>query len=341
VFLSSSLFPSLSLVLQPSVSSIFHLTKCGRLSSDHSLLDLYQNIRSMHTPSEGLPLGNHPLPAGSAPRGHFQSSPPSRRSPSQPIRSSPLSSSATPGRRRAKSPIPETTPTRLRQHISMTTGASPSILGLQHNRKPQSSTEVLSVPAGAATVAAQAEPILDEPSNLPAITVDPAAPMQMPQAYGEQPPMRLSPQLDPYRPYAEMASYPPGDGVPTHRHFQPHNPYYSHTASPYLPAVGLAPPPRPFMHPPSSSGLYMGPQQLRAGPIKGDFRPLDSDMSNPSDWLTSGYSDTGSKYPESQLQTPPVCGPPQPPKPVEPTSAGIPSLAISMPPIAWVQTCQQ
>ena len=67
-------------------------------------------------------------------------------------------------------------------------------------------------------MAAQEEPIIDERlSNLPAITVDPAvAPMQMPQAYGEQPPIRCSPQSDPYRSYAEMTPYPMGDGVPAH-----------------------------------------------------------------------------------------------------------------------------
>jgi len=284
----------------------------------------------MHTPSEGLPSGNHSLPAGSAPRGCFQSSPPSRQSPTQPMRSSPLSappSSATPGRRRAKSPIPETTPTRLHQHISMTTGASPSILGQQRSRKPSSSTEVLSAPAGAALVAAQEELRLDERlSNLPAITVDPAsAPMRMPQAYGEQPPMHLSPQLDSYHPYMEMMPYPMGDGVPAHRHFQPHNSYYSRSASPYLPA----PPHHPFMRLPSPSGPYTGPQQFGAGLIKGDSGLLDSDMSNPSDWHTSGYSDTGSGYPESRLQTPPVPRPPLPPKPVEMTPAGIPPYAIS------------
>jgi hypothetical protein len=211
----------------------------------------------------------------------------------------------------------------------MTTGASPSILGQQRSRKPSSSTEVPSAPAGAALVAAQEELRLDERlSNLPAITVDPAsAPMRMPQTYGEQPPMRLSPQLDSYHPYAEMMPYPTGDGVPAHRHFQPHNSYYSRSASPYLPA----PPHHPFMRLPSPSGPYTGPQQFGAGLIKGDSGLLDSDMSNPSDWHTSGYSDTGSGYPESRLQTPPVPRPPLPPKPVEMTPAGIPPYAISKP----------
>ena len=183
-------------------------------------------------------------------------------------------------------------------------------------------------------MAAQEEPIVDERSiNLPAITVDPAsAPMQMPQAHGEQPPIRRSPQPDPYRSYAGMTPYPTGDGVPAHRHFQHHNPYYARTASPYLPA----PPHHPFMRLPPPSGPYAGPQQFGAGPIKGDLGLLDSDMSNPSDWHMSGYSDTDSGYPESRLRTPPVPRPPLPPlppKPIELTSTSIPpSAAASEPP---------
>ena len=95
--------------------------------------DLYQ-IPSMHTHFKRLPAGNHPLPAGSASCSRFESSLPSHQSPNQSIGSLPLTvtlSSITPERRHVKSPAPETTPTRLRQQIIMTSGASPSILGLQ------------------------------------------------------------------------------------------------------------------------------------------------------------------------------------------------------------------
>jgi hypothetical protein len=198
----------------------------------------------MHTPSEGLPSGNHPFSAGPAPHGRFPSSSPSRQSPSRPNGSSPLS-------------------------------APPS-------------------------------------SGTPA-------------------------QLEPRHPYPEMPMYLTGDRVPPRQHLQPHNRYYSHTSPPYLPAAGLAPPPHPFMRLPPPSGPYTGPQRFGAGPIEGDFGPLDSSMSNSSDWVTSGYSDTGSGYPESRLRTPPgrhlptpsIPRPPLPPKPVELTSTGISDSELS------------
>ena len=112
----------------------------------------------MHTPSEVPPPGNHLSPAGASSRGRFSLSPSSRQSS---FRSSPLSvvpSSLTPSRRRAKSPIPETTPTRLCQHITMTTGASESILGLQRTRKPPSPTGNPSVPTGI-SLPSQDEPL--------------------------------------------------------------------------------------------------------------------------------------------------------------------------------------
>ena len=232
----------------------------------------------------------------------------------------------------------------------MTTSASPSILGLQRNRKVPSSIEVASAP-----VAAQQEPVPDseeEPDHLPVIMVDPAsayAPVKLPQVNKEQPPMRVSPQLDVYHPYGGMTysmgdggpthrhppdpyhmrggspylptnggmpSYPIGERVPAQQHFQPHNPYNMRT-DPYLPTAGLAPPPQPFMHS-QSIGPYMGPQRLGTGLY-----------SNSSDWNAPGYSNTDSVFPGSRLQTPPIPRPLLPPKPIELASAGVPPSAIS------------
>ena len=279
--------------------------------------DLYQ-IPSMRTHSEELPQGNHPLPTGSASRGRFQSSLPSRQSPNQSVRSSPLSvapSSITPGRRRVKSPAPETTPTRLRQQISMTTGASPSILGSQRSRKPSSPLEV---PAGApSTVAPELVPD-EKPRDAPAITVDPAsvyAPMQIQQhAYWEQLPPRHTPQPDPYNPYAGMPLYPRGDG-PLHRH-QSHDPYYSRTASPFPQNAGLAPPRHPFIRLQSPSGPHMMPQQLDGGQQRSNTGFPELDMA--LDWATPRYLGNGSGNPESHLQTPFLSGPPSPPLPPKP-----------------------
>lgn len=199
----------------------------------------------------------------------------------------------------------------------MTKGASPSILGLQHNRRLSSSTEVPSAPAGATVAAAKEAPLPDEtPGNLPTITLDPGsayAPMQM---YGQQPPpMRLSPQLDPYHHYG---------GMP--QHFQPHDLYYMHANLPYPPAAGLAPPPppHPFMRAQSPNGPYIGPQRLGSGLMRGD-----SERSNSLDWATPGYTDAGSGFPGNRLQTPPAPRPPLPPKPIVPTATGVPPLAIS------------
>jgi hypothetical protein len=226
-----------------------------------------------------------------------------------------------------KSPTPEITPTRLRQHISMTSGASPSILGMQRSRKP---SPPLEVPAGAPSVAAQEEPVPDEkPHDVPAIIVDTAsvnAPMHIPlHAYWEQRSLRHSPQLDSYQHYVGMPSYPRGDGPPPHRHFQAHDPYYSRAASPFLRNAGLAPPPQPFMRSQSPSGPYMIPQQSEGGQRRADFGFPELDMS--SDWVTLGYSDKGSGDLESRLQSPLLPSaplPPLPPKPIELTSTSVP-----------------
>jgi len=207
----------------------------------------------------------------------------------------------------------------------MTTGASPSILGLQRSRKPPpTSTEVPSVPAVVAIAAAEDQPVFEEqPGDLPTIKLDPASaygPTQIPQAYGQQPPMRLSPQLDPYHPYGP---YSMGERVAAHQHFSPYDPYYMRADSPYSTA-GLAPPPQPFMRPQSPSGPYMGPQRLGAGLVQGDFGSLDS---NSSDQVASDYSDAASRFSGSRLQTPPFPRPPLPPKPIELT--GILPSAIS------------
>lgn len=72
-----------------------------------TMLDGLYQIPSMYTHFEGLPPGNHPLSAGSASYGYFESSSLSRQSPNQSIRSSPLIvtlSSVIPGRCHVKSP---------------------------------------------------------------------------------------------------------------------------------------------------------------------------------------------------------------------------------------------
>src|ERR1700735_2907986 len=205
----------------------------------------------MHTP-EVPPPGNHLSPAGASSRGRFLSSPPSRQSSSK---SSPLSvvpSSLTPKGRRPKSPIPETTPTRLRQHITMTTGASESILGLQRTRKPLSPTDNPSVPTGI-SLPSQDEPLPNQnPLNPPAppnIALDAAseyAPIRPLAAFGEWPPARPSPQLDSYNVYPGIPSYPMVGGPPTHQHFHPHGPYYRHATPSYQPPSGLAAPRHDF-----------------------------------------------------------------------------------------------
>ena len=236
----------------------------------------------------------------------------------------------------------------------MTSGASPSILGLQRSRKP---LPPLAVPAGAALVVAPVEPVSDETShNVPAITVDPAsvyAPTQIPQhAYWEQPSLRHPPQPGLYHPYVSVPPYPRGDGPPTHRQFQSHNPYYSHTASPFPQNTGLAPTlhphgrsqspgtlymmpqqleggQSPFVRLQSPSGPYMAPQHLEGRQPRSNGEFPESDMA--SDWVHLGK---GSGNPESRLQTP-FLSPPVPlvpplppvpllpPKPVEQTSIGV------------------
>jgi hypothetical protein len=231
----------------------------------------------------------------------------------------------TPGRRRVKSPIPETTPTRLRQHITMTTAASPSILGRQRSRKPSPPLEVTS---DSTLAAAEVEVVpADKPSDVPAITVDPASAYALAQSqpnWEQQPPMRRSPQLDAYHPYAGRPPYLMGDGNP---HFQAHDPYYPHTTSPYLPNVGLAPPPHAFMRSQSPNGGYMMPQRSEGAQVRPNSGFLE-DMSS-SDWVTSGYSDRGVGHPESRLQTPSLLNSPLPPNPIELTSTGRPSLTVS------------
>ena len=162
--------------------------------------------------------------------------------------------------------------------------------------------------------------------------VDPALayalPRQTPQAYWDQPLMRHSPQRDPYHRYPGMSPYPMGDGAlpPAHGHFPAHNPYYTHTASPYLQNAGLAPPSRPSMCSQSPHGVYMMPQRSEGGQGQADFGLLESDVPSQSNWGTLGYSDKGSAH---HLQTPPLPGPPLPPKPVELVSTVVPTLATS------------
>ena len=108
--------------------------------------------------------------------------------------------------------------TWLRQQITMTSGASPSILGLQWSCKPLPPPEV---PAGTPFVVASVELVSDKTShNIPAITVDPAsvyAPMQILQhAYWEQPSLHHPTQPGLYHPYAGILPYLRGDGPPTH-----------------------------------------------------------------------------------------------------------------------------
>ncbi|KIM73184.1 hypothetical protein PILCRDRAFT_15431 [Piloderma croceum F 1598] len=81
-----------------------------------------------------------------------------------------ITPSMTPGRRRVKSPIPETTPTR---------------------RKP---SPPLEVPSDSTLAAAEVEVVpADKPSDVPAITVDPASAYALAQSqpcWEQQPPMR-------------------------------------------------------------------------------------------------------------------------------------------------------
>ena len=79
------------------------------------------------------------------------------------------------------------------------------------------------------------------------------------------------------------------------------------------------------MRPQSPSGPYIGQQRLGAGLIQGDFGLVDSNASNPSDWIAPGYSDAASGF----LGSPSIPRPPLPPKPIELTATGVPTSAIS------------
>ena len=284
-------------------------------------------ILTMRTPE--LPSGNHPVPVGKTTRGRFPSSAPSRKSSSRLSPSPVPPSSVTPGRRRAKSPIPETTPTRLRQHITMTTGASESILGLQRTRKPLSPpTEVSGVPSDV-LLPSRNEPLRDrslsKPPAPPGIMLEPTseyAPMHPPAAYGEGPSAHPSPQFDPYNLYPGIPSYPIVGGPPAHRTFHPQGLYYQHTAPSYQLPPGLAAPPHRFMRSQSPNGPYILPHRTGGGLPRERLYP----ESDTSDWVPSGYPDAGSGYSESRRQTP-LPRPPLPPKPSELASTSVPSSA--------------
>ncbi|KIM73187.1 hypothetical protein PILCRDRAFT_15434 [Piloderma croceum F 1598] len=104
--------PSPSPKPRPSNTFVFPPPVSLSLSSILSLsvaLQPSQNI-VMHTPSEGLPSGNHPFPAGPAPHGRFPSSSPSHQSPSRPNGSSLLSAppfSGTPAQLEPRHPYAE------------------------------------------------------------------------------------------------------------------------------------------------------------------------------------------------------------------------------------------
>jgi hypothetical protein len=170
----------------------------------------------------------------------------------------------------------------------------------------------------------QNELVPEEPHNVPAVTVDPvsayAPPMQSPQAYWDQPSMRLSPHPDPYHRYPGMSPYPMGDNALTHGQLQAHDPYYSRAALPYQPNAGLALAPHPSMHSQSPGSVYTVPQRPEGGQVRADFRFLESDVPSRSNW------DKGSAH---HLETPPLPGPPLPPKPIELVSTIAPTSATS------------